>query len=79
MVFMTMMSAVLQEHLNRRIALLIDDPPFTGSNTDAADLYRIRMLSAEIQSLFDQPNDRFPRELQSFQKRTTEDAVVLGD
>jgi len=29
---MTMMSAVLQEHPNRRIALLIDDPPFPGSD-----------------------------------------------
>jgi len=31
-VFMTMMSAALQEHPNRRIALLIDDPPFPGSD-----------------------------------------------
>ena len=78
-VFMTMMSAALQEHPNRRIALLIDDPPFPGSDINAVDLYRIRTLATEIQSLLDQPNDRFQRELRSFQRRKTEAAVVPGE
>ena len=75
-VFMTMMSAALQEYPNRRIVLLIDDPPFPDGNKDTADLSRTRALASEIQSLLDQPNDRFQRELQSFQQRKAETAVV---
>lgn len=76
-VFMTMMSAALQEYPNRRIALLIDDPPFPGSNKDAADLNRMRALPAEIHSLLEQQNARFQRELQCFQLRKAEAAVSL--
>jgi cellulose synthase/poly-beta-1,6-N-acetylglucosamine synthase-like glycosyltransferase len=78
-VFMTVMSAALQEHPNRRITLLIDDPPRPGSAKDAADLARIRALPAEVQSLFDQPNERFQRELRSFQLRKAETAVVVRE
>jgi cellulose synthase (UDP-forming) len=77
--FMTMMSAALQEYPNRRIALLIDDPPHTSCAKDADDLARIRMLPAEIQSLFDKPNNRFQQELRSFQRRKTKTAVVARD
>lgn len=75
-VFMTMMSAALQEYPNRRIALLIDDPPFPRSDKDASDLARMRALPAEIQSLLDQPNDRFQRALRSFQRRKAASPVL---
>jgi hypothetical protein len=74
-----MMSAALQECPNRRIALLIDDPPFPGNAEDAAELTRTKALPGEIQSLFDQPNDDFQRERRAFRQRQAESAIVVRD
>ena len=78
-VFMTIMSAALQECPNRRIALLIDDPAFPGNAKDAADLAQTRALPAQVQALLDEPNDRFQNELGAFRQRQAESSVVVGD
>jgi cellulose synthase/poly-beta-1,6-N-acetylglucosamine synthase-like glycosyltransferase/peptidoglycan/xylan/chitin deacetylase (PgdA/CDA1 family) len=53
----TLLSAALQTYPNRRIVLLIDDPPRPTTLHDAACLSALRQLPAEIEALLKQPRE----------------------
>jgi cellulose synthase/poly-beta-1,6-N-acetylglucosamine synthase-like glycosyltransferase len=65
----TLMAAALQQSPNRRIVLLIDDPPASRNLEDAARLARTRNLPHEINALFDAPARGFEQALAEFLQR----------
>ena len=48
----TLLSAALQTYPNRRVVLLIDDPPIPGNSADMECLIETRRLTQEVQELF---------------------------
>lgn len=65
----TLWSAALQDYPNRRVVLLIDNPPLTGSATEAAELLTMRALPARLQQVLARPRKRFAACLAAFQRR----------
>jgi cellulose synthase (UDP-forming) len=53
-----LLSAMLQDHANRRVVLLIDDPPQSTEPTDCALLDAARELVDELDWLFEAPRRR---------------------
>lgn len=68
----TLLSAALQEYPNRRVVLLIDDPPDPGNAIDDNALEAVRALPAELEALFEKPAKRFGEELAAFLGREAE-------
>ena len=54
-VMLTIISAALQDYPNRRVVLLIDDPPNPANATDAAQLQAARELPDQIRRLLAEP------------------------
>src|SRR5438552_16683837 len=65
----TLLSAVLQQSPNRRVVLLIDDPPAPRDREDAARLASMRNLPREIRSLVGEPCRKFEQALADFVQR----------
>jgi len=65
----TLLSAALQQHPNRRVVLLIDDPIRPSDSKAAAALASARLLPAELSALFEKPARRFADALASFIER----------
>ena len=65
----TLLSAVLQQSPNRRVVLLIDDPPAPRDPEDAAKLAATRNLPREISTLLGAPRRQFDRALADFVRR----------
>src|SRR5205809_2559491 len=65
----TLLSAVLQRSPNRRVVLLIDDPPAPRDREDAAKLASMRNLPREISSLVGEPCRKFEQALADFVQR----------
>jgi len=65
----TLLSAVLQQSPNRRVVLLIDDPPAPRDRDDAAKLAAARNLPREISTLLGEPRHQFDRALADFVRR----------
>src|SRR6266516_221951 len=65
----TLLSAALMEYPDRRVVLLIDDPPEPADPTAAAALQRMRQLPAEIQALVDTEELKYVAELAGFEQR----------
>src|SRR5205814_3156527 len=65
----TLLSAVLQQSPNRRVVLLIDDPPAPRDREDAAKLASMRNLPREISSLVGEPCRKFEQALADFVQR----------
>lgn len=65
----TIMSAALMEYPNKRIALLIDDPPHPSDSAAAADLAAMRRLPREIESLLRLEGRRYAAQLAMFEGR----------
>ena len=53
-IFQTLMSAALQEYPERRVVLLIDDPPHPTASSDMAQLAEARVLPLHIAALLSQ-------------------------
>src|SRR3954447_15813867 len=51
----TLLSAVLQDHPNKEVVLLIDDPPLPSTREDAATLHAARALPDELRELLAAP------------------------
>jgi cellulose synthase (UDP-forming) len=58
---MTLLSAALQRHPKRRVVLLIDDPPLSGTEEEQARLASTRSLPGELQRLLDEARAPFAR------------------
>jgi cellulose synthase/poly-beta-1,6-N-acetylglucosamine synthase-like glycosyltransferase len=69
----TLLSAALQDYPNRRVVLLVDDPPQPRAAKDRAALDAARAVTIELQALFDQQVDNMALALQTFQLRTRQD------
>ena len=65
----TLLSAALQEYPNRRVVLLIDDPPHSTSARDIAGLSATRRLPEEIQLVLDEPRQRCDKAFRAFLER----------
>ena len=65
-VYTTLLSAALQEYPNRRVVLLVDDPPNPGALADARRLAVTRGLVDTLQGVLQVPAERFQRELSRF-------------
>jgi cellulose synthase (UDP-forming) len=65
----TLLSAALQEYPNRRVVLLIDDPPNSVNTDDLIGLRAARRLPKDIQKLLDKPRKRLLTELAGFIER----------
>jgi cellulose synthase (UDP-forming) len=65
----SLLSAALQEYPNRRVVLLIDDPPTPTQKDDISSLMAARRLPQEIQHLIEVPAAEMDKELNEFLKR----------
>ena len=68
-VFQALMSVALQDYPNRRVALLIDDPPNPGSIADRDQLAASRALPQRVKQLLKKPAERFDAALADFLHR----------
>jgi cellulose synthase (UDP-forming) len=68
-VFNTLMSVALQDYPNKRVVLLIDDPPNPKSRDDVLKLNAARQLPKQISALLDVPSRRFSAEMAHFNQR----------
>jgi cellulose synthase/poly-beta-1,6-N-acetylglucosamine synthase-like glycosyltransferase len=74
----TLMSAALTEYPNRRVVLLIDDPPSPGDLAAAADLAATRRLPREVQALMRSQERRYRAELGAFEQRASAGPIDSG-
>jgi cellulose synthase/poly-beta-1,6-N-acetylglucosamine synthase-like glycosyltransferase len=65
----TLLAAALQQSPNRRVVLLIDDPPLPRAPGDASRLAAARALPGEINALLAPPCRRFEQALADFLER----------
>jgi cellulose synthase/poly-beta-1,6-N-acetylglucosamine synthase-like glycosyltransferase len=65
----TMLSAALLEYPDRRIVLLIDDPPTPASAKAGLDLAATREMAAELETLFRPQGRKFLAQLSEFKMR----------
>jgi cellulose synthase (UDP-forming) len=72
---MTLMSAALTEYPDRRVVLLIDDPPNPSTPQDAKDLAATRALVRELDAMFRGRQRRYGSELEGFKKRVAAGTV----
>jgi cellulose synthase (UDP-forming) len=65
----TLMSAALQDHSNRRVVLLIDDPPDPANEDDRASLEAMRRLPDEISAELAVPAGELRAAREAFEER----------
>jgi cellulose synthase/poly-beta-1,6-N-acetylglucosamine synthase-like glycosyltransferase/chitodextrinase len=70
----TLLSAALQEYPDKRVVLLIDDPPVPKTQKAREQLESARALPGKIQRLLDEPSRLFTGEMRSF-----EEAIKRGE
>jgi cellulose synthase/poly-beta-1,6-N-acetylglucosamine synthase-like glycosyltransferase len=68
-IWQTLFSAALVEWPNRRVVLLLDDPPAAKAEEDRLSLAAARALPEQLNGLLRQPATQMKRELHSFQTR----------
>lgn len=65
----TLLSAALQDYPDRRIVLLLDDPPDSSNLRDHMELAAARKLCPELQTLFNRAAQPFARAQREFEVR----------
>jgi cellulose synthase (UDP-forming) len=75
----TLLSAALVEYPNRRVTLLIDDPPTPSDPDDKAGLLAARRLAGEICELLRKPAEKFQSALTGFEQRLSLGPVGVRD
>ena len=75
----TLMSAALQDHPNRRVVLLIDDPPDPASAEDRASLRAMRRLPDEIGAALAVPAGEFRAAREAFEERISGARIDAAD
>jgi cellulose synthase/poly-beta-1,6-N-acetylglucosamine synthase-like glycosyltransferase len=65
----TLLSAALMEYPNRRVVLLIDDPPNPASAADAAQLERMRQMPGKIENMLRGPARKLHWALSAYEQR----------
>ncbi len=75
----TLLSAALQRYPNRRVVLLIDDPPCPGSPDDMAGLVAARRLPEEVLGLLYPQAVRLDTALKGFEERARSEKTELRE
>lgn len=75
----TLLSAGLQDYPNRRVVLLIDDPPDPGCREAAKQLETMRMLSGELNDLLAAPARRYSAAREAYRLRKTQGRSAVHD
>jgi cellulose synthase/poly-beta-1,6-N-acetylglucosamine synthase-like glycosyltransferase len=78
-VLQTLLSAALMDYPQRRIVLLIDDPPDPKTSTDRKLLAGARQLPVEITNLLLPQDRKMKVACQSFQKRKVSGTLNIGE
>ncbi len=65
----TLLSAALMEYPERRVVLLIDDPPNPNSPEDAEQLERMRRLPDKVEAMLREPATKFQWAMHAFEQR----------
>jgi len=71
----TLLSAAVQDYPDKRIVLLIDDPPNPASATDRDKLEAIRTLPGEIQQILEEARKPFEKEFDGYLERCKADSI----
>lgn len=72
----TLLSAALMEYPNKRVVLLIDDPPEPNTDADARALAHMRRLPARLQAMLAEVNKELQDHLSSFLERRNRGSFV---
>ncbi|HSF70425.1 MAG TPA: glycosyltransferase family 2 protein, partial [Nitrospira sp.] len=75
----TLLSAALQNYPNKRIVLLLDDPPAPKARQDQAALWAARSLPFDLQTLLAAPYSHVTAVHSAFRSRPSGDRVVLKE
>jgi len=75
----TLLSAALQNYPNKRVVLLLDDPPTPKTKSDRAGLWEARNLPFELQALLDEPAAHMAQAREAFQARRAHRTITLHD
>jgi cellulose synthase/poly-beta-1,6-N-acetylglucosamine synthase-like glycosyltransferase len=75
----TLLSAALQDYPNRRVVLLIDDPPDPGDPEAHTALEAARALPREVKDLLEKPAVRFGMALEAFLARLRGEPLDLRE
>jgi hypothetical protein len=78
-IWQTIISAALQEYPNRRVVLLIDDPPNPSSVSDAANLAKARKIPNHLQAVLDKPAEIYKVALNNFEHRLHQGEINVLD
>lgn len=65
----TLLSAALQQYPNKRVVLLLDDPPKARTDQDQRALCAARVLPADLHRMFEGPSAYFREALRQFKGR----------
>jgi cellulose synthase (UDP-forming) len=77
-VFQTVLSAALQDYSNKRVVLLIDDPPTPQNQTDQCNLETLRALPIQIQEFLKPPATKAEAAWHAFRKRASLNRLNLS-
>lgn len=75
----TLLSAALQDYPNKRVVLLLDDPPAPKTQADRAGLWAARNLPFELQTLLNEPATQIAGNRTAFQNRRASHTAVVAD
>lgn len=75
----TLLSAALQDYPNKRVVLLLDDPPAPKTLSDRAGLWAARNLPFELQTLLNEPATRLAHAHAAFQDRRSSGTLTPAD
>ena len=75
----TLISAALQDYPNKRIVLLLDDPPAPKSKTDLAAIWSARSLPFELQNYLNVPAQKVAEAHEAFLHRNTRNTCTAAD
>lgn len=75
----TLLSAALQDYPNKRVVLLLDNPPAPKTLSERAELWAARNLPFELQTLMDEPAAHITHAHAAFLARRSSGAVTVAD
>ena len=75
----TLLSAALQGYPNKRVVLLLDNPPAPKTHQDLDALWAGRSLPFELQTLLKEPADHLTQAHSAFLARRSADIVTVAD
>lgn len=75
----TLLSAALQDYPNKRVVLLLDNPPAPQTPSDQAELLAAQNLPLELQALLDEPATKMAQARIAFLARRLNGHVTMAD